>query len=49
MILLIITSNNILLSLLIIFIYYLFLFNYIPNISNFIHLLLRINFFLLHS
>ena len=48
MIVLVIISKNILLSLYIAFIYYLFLLDYIPNISNPIHLLLGIDFFLLY-
>ena len=42
---LVITSNNILQNLQIILIYYLFLLNYILNISNLIYLLLKIGFF----
>ena len=45
MILLVIISNNILLSLLITLTYYLFLPDYIPNILNLIYLLLRISLF----
>ena len=47
-ILLVIISNNILLSLSFAFTYKLFLLNYIQDIPNFIHLLLKIGVFLLH-
>ena len=48
MIALIITFNNILVSLLISLIYHLFLLDNIPNILNLIYLLLKISFFLLY-
>ena len=48
MILLVITSNNILLSLLIVLNYHLFLPDYISNILKLIYLLLEISFFLLY-
>ena len=48
MIILVITSNDISLSLLIALIYYLFLLNYIFDILNPIYLLLEIGFLSLH-
>ena len=48
MIILVITFNNIQLSLSIIFIYHIFLSDYIPNILNLIYLILEISFLLLH-
>ena len=49
MILFIITSNNILLSLLIIFTYYFIFISLFFNILNLIYLLLKTGFFILYS